>query len=96
MRSFKATRAARSSAFLGHTGAANDFVNDNHSAARCTGNLSVTWAQAGLRITPNMRFVGGRSLDYVGMTPSHNPWLCNWTLHGFRDASNPAAADFNQ
>ncbi|MGC1457580.1 MAG: TonB-dependent receptor [Steroidobacteraceae bacterium] len=81
---------------LGQTGAANNFLNDNNPAARWTGNMSITWSKGGFSLTPNMRFVGGGSLSYTGMTQAQNPTLYNWILEGFPDASNPAASDYQQ
>jgi iron complex outermembrane recepter protein len=78
---------------LGQTGAANNFLNDNNPAARWTGNLSITWNKGGFSLTPNMRFVGGGSLSYTGMTQAENPTLYGWILAGFPDASNAAAPD---
>jgi iron complex outermembrane recepter protein len=79
---------------LGQTGAANNFLNDNNPAARWTGNMSITWQKSGFSLTPNMRFVGSGSLNYLGVTPTSNPTLYNWILAGYPDASNPAAADY--
>jgi hypothetical protein len=79
---------------LGQTGASNNFLNDENPAARWTGNMSITWQKGGFSLTPNMRFVGAGSLDYLGVTPTSNPTLYNWILTGFPDASNPAAADY--
>ena len=81
---------------LGQTGAANNFLNDNNPAARWTGNFSITWSKGGFSLTPNMRFVGGGTLSYTGMTEAQNPTLYNWILTGFPDASNPTAADYKQ
>jgi iron complex outermembrane recepter protein len=79
---------------LGQTGASNDFLNDNNPAARWTGNMSITWQKGGFSLTPNMRFVGSGTLNYLGVTPTSNPTLYNWILEGYPDASNPAAADY--
>jgi iron complex outermembrane recepter protein len=79
---------------LGQTGASNDFLNDNNPAARWTGNMSITWQKGGFSLTPNMRFVGSGTLNYLGVTPTSNPTIYNWVLEGYPDLSNPAAADY--
>jgi len=91
---FQAYAALPAISILGQTGASNDFLNDNNPAARWTGNMSISWQKGGFSLTPNVRFVGSGTLNYLGVTPTSNPTLYNWILTGFPDASNPAAADY--